>query len=196
MFEEFTFDETAMNNIAKIVKAEMERNYTVEEAIANKKSQDEITKNVFANLFLIYNTIEKSRKDTIKEINITKLKIILGNFLVMVFRDDVYEEIEKLFIFMNESKKDLKKEKELLIKIRNAIIRLENVLAVECNMNLAILLAGINDKNIAINEELYENVVASLSRTRGINTQTTDKHREKIEECNQVIDVYSKKLFK
>ena len=180
--------------LAELVKMEMMKSHNVKDVIADKEEENKLVKNSFSNLWQLYNAVDEERVKSIKEYNKVIVKILVKNFLVMVIRNDVYFEIEDLVKFIKVNIRNLKDEKELLIMIKDAIRELERLLAVDCNLDLAVLLASIHNKNIAINESVFANVISCLSRTRGIRTQIPAKYDEKIEECNYRIDELIVKL--
>ncbi len=183
--EEENFD---FNSLMEFVKSEIEKTYTVEEAVKEKKREDDIIRDNFKVLWENYKSVNDIRKDSIKNLTSAKYRLLLSNLLIIIIRSDAKIEIDKLISLVDCSTKELKDEKELLIIIRNAIKELESILANGCNYELCDLLSNLYDKNMCIYNNVTSAIQASATRLRGINTQTPEKYIREKEELDKKIN--------
>ena len=187
-------EDYSMMSLAEFIKMEMEKNYTVEEAIKEKQSEIDVIKEGFKVIWDNYKSVSDIRKDSIKNLTSAKYKLLLSNLLIILLRSDAKIEIDKLINLIEKNTKELKDEKELLILIRDTIKRLELILANNCNYELCDLLSNLYDKNMCIYNDVLESIKASAIRLRGISTQTPEKYKVQKEELDKKIDVNLLKL--
>jgi hypothetical protein len=92
------------------------------------------------------------------------------------------------------SLKDLREEKDLLRNMRSAIKELEKYDIDDCNYDMALLLALINEKNDLLMKRLNEEVRGLGIRLRGIDYYSNSKIQEDLDLVSENIDYKVQKL--
>ena len=174
--ENFDYEE-----LREFVKQEMEKTYTVSEALKEREEEENLVKESFDALWQNYNAVEEIRHEALKNLRGVKYRIILSNLLWLLIRYDVKEEVDLVVELMSKASNEIKDQKEMLTTIKNPILKLQAHMAYNCNYELAILLSNIYDKNVVIYDGVCKEMSAAASRIRGFGTQTPDYESKKKE---------------
>ncbi len=184
-------EEFNMEQITQAIKDYMNKTQTVEEVLSEKIQEDKNVKESFSVLWESYKNVSTSRNNEELVFKKAAVRVYFYSILINIFqsynRSDAPEEIYKLYMSIRDNIKELKSEKELLIMIRDTIKILEKYKAYECNYDLSVLLALINDKNCLMYDILKEDLNGMAIRLRGISYFGSSK-REELQNINENID--------
>ena len=187
MEEEFDYE-----LFRELVKQYMNQTPNVEDVLNEKKEEISAAKKSFELLWEGYNSVSDERKNEIAILRKASARIYLYSFVVYIFskfnRSDAVGEMDKLLDSLLASIKDLKDEKELLLMIKNTIQELEKYNAPECNYDLSLLLALINEKHGLMYDITTEDINSLAVRMKGISYMTDNNKREDLKNVNENIE--------
>ena len=187
MEEEFDYE-----LFRELVKQYMNQTPNVEDVLNEKKEEISAAKKSFELLWEGYNSVSDERKNEIAILRKASARIYLYSFVVYIFskfnRSDAVGEMDKLLDSLLASIKDLKDEKELLLMIKNTIQELEKYNAPECNYDLSLLLALINEKHGLMYDITTEDINSLAVRMNGISYMTDNNKREDLKNVNENIE--------
>ena len=188
-------EEFDMKELADLIRSEIEKTYTIEEAIKEKQDENKLIKDSFDSLWNEYNTANSVRKEEIKNLTlfkyrylIIKQRYLIRNFLLMVIRNDAYYQISDLMKIVDSSNTELKNEKEFLILVRDTIKKLQLNNASNCNYDLSLLLSYLFEKYVLIYNYTSGEILACNSRLNGISTQGSSKYVDEKKELDDKIN--------
>ncbi len=165
---------------------------TIEDAIAGQKAQIESVKNNFKCLWEAYETVSKNRNKKQDEMTKIKIKMFITAIIVSLLdafvKEDMYVQVMEVHNGVSKSIDDIKREKELLRVIKEAIQELEKYQAIDCNYDLSLLLSLIHDKNNLIYGIIKEDIESLSVRIKGINFSSNTNKREELDSINEEID--------
>jgi hypothetical protein len=142
-------------------------------------------KDMYSGGFYPYDTPEKAR---------TLLCYALNKVLCAFVRSDACDELLLLNKSIDASLAELREEKKLLANIRSAVKELQKYNIDECNYDMALLLALINEKNDLMLRKLNEEVKGLGIRLRGIDYYSNSKIQEDLDLVSENIDYKVQKL--
>ena len=187
-----------MDEIRQMILNYMQQTSNVESVLNDAKEEYDKSKNSFKLLWEGYDTVATSRNKEVLVLRKAALKIYFASLLTGIFsmfnRSDAYIEMNKLYDSICKSIDDLKDEKELLLIIKNTIKELEKYNAYECNYDISLLLALINDKHSLMYDITTEDIKSLSIRMRGISYMTDNNNREELKNINENIDYKVKEL--
>ncbi len=172
--ENFDYEE-----LREFVKQEMEKTYTVEEALKEREEEEKLINDSFDALWQNYHAVEEIRHEALKNLRGVKYRVILSNLLWLLIRYDVKEEVELVIELMNRATNEIKDQKDMLNAINVSIQKLQAHMTYNCNYELAKLLSYIYDKNVMIYDSVCTEMSATASRISGFSTQTPDYESKK-----------------
>ena len=165
---------------------------TIEDAIAGQKAQIESTRKNFKCLWEAYETVSKNRNKKQDEMTKIKIKMFITAIIVSLLdafvKEDMYVQVMEVHNGVSKSIDDIKREKELLRVIKEAIQELEKYQAIDCNYDLSLLLSLIYDKNNLIYGIIKEDIESLSVRIKGINFSSNTNKREELKSINEEID--------
>lgn len=173
---------------------EMEKTYTVEEALKAKEEEDKLFNESFDVLWKSYHSTQELRSEAIKKLRIIKYKTILSNILLLMIRYDIKDEVKKVVSIINSAQNDINLEKKLLNEIYISLEKLQAHHVSSCNYELANLIALIYERTETVYDYACDELGATASRLRGFDTITATKNLEKKEELEKDINEYTLKL--
>ena len=187
-------DDIDLDELNEYIKNELNKTYTVKEVIEERIKEEESIKESFNTLWNNYNTVKKVRDLSIYNLRNAKYKIILLNLFLLLFRNDVKSEIDKIINVINNANNELIDEKELLILIRDALKELQKHKAINANYEMSNLLSCLYDKNVAIYKSVCEDISNSTAIIKGFNIPSVNKYKDEIDDLNYEINESVKKL--
>lgn len=188
MNEEFDIDE-----LRSIIQNELNREYTIDEAIKEREEENKTIKESFDALWKGYDSVSELRKEAIKNFKIVKIKMILSNILVLLIKYDIRDEVFNMVHIINKSESEIRDNDELLKNIKTSINKLQSLLVYNCNYDLANLLSDMYDRISIIYEEVCSEMNCTAARIRGFQTQGKSFDESK-KEIDDRIEEYVLKL--
>ena len=198
-FESEDFDEKAFRDkVVATARKDLDTTPNIGECI-------KITKNNLKQIEENFNAIWEAYKMLKKAITNEEWKFIdakartllcyaLNKVLCAFVRSDACDELLLLNKSIDASLAELREEKKLLANIRSAVKELQKYNIDECNYDMALLLALINEKNALLLTRLNEEVYALGVRIKGINYASNKKTDEDLALVNENIDYKVQRL--
>ena len=119
---------------------------SIEEALIEKEEEDKLFDESFDVLWTNYHSVSDIRRNAIRNLNRAKIRMIVLNFITAIINNNASEEVFNIIEIINNGTKELKDEKELLIRINNALEKLQAHRVSACNYDLCELLSFLYDK--------------------------------------------------
>lgn len=182
--DEITFDE---EELKRLIKEELEKTQTVEEALEEKSKEEALIDESFDNAWNNYHAVATIRHEAIKNLNKAKIRVVVVNFISAIINNGVNDELDHIVRFINEATKELKNQSTIMNKINIALEKLQAHRVAACNYDICELLSYLYDKDDAIYHRVVDEIVRASIRIRGISTMYDDKHDVKIDELNEKI---------
>ncbi len=198
-FESEDFDEEAFRQrVINAAQVDLDQTPNIGESIQKRKNDLAQIKDNFNAIWAAYKSLKKARNHEEWQFIDAKVRTLLYaalNKLLSAFvRVDAYDELMILNDKINGSLKDLREEKELLRNMYSAIKELEKYDIDDCNYDMALLLALINEKNDLMLRKLNEEVYGLGVRLRGIDYYSNSKIQEDLDLVSENIDYKVQKL--
>ncbi len=198
-FESEDFNEEAFRQkVINAAQADLDETPNIGESIQKRKNDLAQIKDNFNAIWAAYKALKKARNHEEWQFIDAKVRTllyaVLNKLLSAFVRAGTYDEIMKLNDKIDLSLKDLREEKDLLRNMRSAIKELEKYDIDDCNYDMALLLALINEKNDLLMRRLNEEVRGLGIRLRGIDYYSNSKIQEDLDLISENIDYKVQKL--
>ena len=198
-FESKDFNEEAFRQkVINAAQADLDETPNIGESIQKRKNDLAQIKDNFNAIWAAYKALKKARNHEEWQFIDAKVRTllyaVLNKLLSAFVREGTYDEIMKLNDKIDLSLKDLREEKDLLRNMRSAIKELEKYDIDDCNYDMALLLALINEKNDLLMRRLNEEVRGLGIRLRGIDYYSNSKIQEDLDLVSENIDYKVQKL--
>jgi hypothetical protein len=128
------------------------------------------------------------------KLNLMKLEAYMAKIFCFVMQNGKEDLIMGIIDEIDNSKREMLEQKELLIDIRNAIIKLKRNDVASCNLEIDELITYIYRKQVIILEELSVYMDRCRLSTSGIEYMGTSKNQETLTQLNSNIDSLVKSL--
>ena len=193
-FESEDFNEEAFRQkVINAAQADLDETPNIGESIQKRKNDLAQIKDNFNAIWAAYKALKKARNHEEWQFIDAKVRTLLYAILNKLLSAFV-REIMKLNDKIDLSLKDLREEKDLLRNMRSAIKELEKYDIDDCNYDMALLLALINEKNDLLMRRLNEEVRGLGIRLRGIDYYSNSKIQEDLDLVSENIDYKVQKL--
>ena len=191
-------EEFSVEELTQAIKDYMNRTDSVEDIIKEKKEERELSNKSFECVWDGYKTVNNSVRTEIFVFKKAALKVALlatyTSIMKSISRGNASDELFGLYSNICSRIDELKSEKELLTLIKIAVKELEKYNAYECNYDITMLLAMLNDKNSLMYDILSEDINSLAIRMKGISYMTNNNKRKELHDLNESIDYKVKEL--
>ena len=180
--------------IKEMIKEFLNSSITVEDAINQKKDENELARESFDICDKTYSTVSSARIGSIAALNITKIRLYLYKLIPFLLTDGATSIIDDSISKINATKEKLVNEKELLNNIRNSIKELKKYNVYICNYDINILLAALYKYNDTVMLDLQDYMQWCTMAINGITYYGNKDYDKEMEELNDVINNYTLRL--
>ena len=191
-------EEFSVEELTQAIKDYMNRTDSVENIIKEKKEERGLSNKSFECVWDGYKTVNNSVRTEIFVFKKAALKVALlatyTSIMKSINRGNASDELFGLYSNICSRIDELKSEKELLTLIKIAVKELEKYNAYECNYDITMLLAMLNDKNSLMYDILSEDINSLAIRMKGISYMTNNNKRKELHDLNESIDYKVKEL--
>ncbi len=191
-------EEFSVEELTQAIKDYMNRTDSVENIIKEKKEERELSNKSFECVWDGYKTVNNSVRTEIFVFRKAAFKVLFlatyTSILQSINRSNASDELYNLYKNICSRIDELKSEKELLTLIKIAVKELEKYNAYECNYDITMLLAMLNDKNSLMYDILSEDINSLAIRMKGISYMTNNNKRKELHDLNESIDYKVKEL--
>ena len=191
-------EEFSVEELTQAIKDYMNRTDSVEDIIKEKKEERELSNKSFECVWDGYKTVNNSVRTEIFVFRKAAFKVLFlatyTSILQSINRSNASDELYNLYKNICSRIDELKSEKELLTLIKIAVKELEKYNAYECNYDITMLLAMLNDKNSLMYDILSEDINSLAIRMKGISYMTNNNKRKELHDLNESIDYKVKEL--
>ena len=195
--EDFS-EEEFRQKVINAARVDLDQTPNISDTLEAKKAELANTKANFEAIWAAYKTLSKARNKEEWQFIDAKVRTLLyaslNRLLFFLVRADAYDQLMELNEKIDGSLKELREERQLLLNMKSAIKELEKYKIDDCNYDMALLLALINEKNAVLIKILNEEVYGLSIRIKGINYSSNSNMREDLQVINENIDYKVQRL--
>ena len=166
--EEYEIENIDEETLRQMIRNEILRQPTVEEAISEKQRQNDIITKNFTQCYLVLNETDSYRRRMLFTLKYSLLQLNLAKGFSSVLGNGSKEYIEYIIRRTLETKDKIEEDNNLIKNIKYALAKLYVSETTECNYEITLLISAIFDKTNMLISELNEDMQRCNNAIRGI----------------------------
>lgn len=174
----------------ELIKKEMERNLSstkIEDIIKEREEDLRLINDSFKAIDTDFKTVNKTRKEITYSLCISIIYISVLKLLKYMMNDfELVEELDKLINKISSAYKEIISQREVMIIVKEAYMRLKSLEIYECNGDISDLLVLMYEKDRIIHSDVLNEIRMTTSRINGFNT--SKGINKELDEINSKID--------
>lgn len=174
----------------ELIKKEMERNLSstkIEDIIKEREEDLRLINDSFKAIDTDFKTVSKTRKEITYSLCISIIYISVLKLLKYMMNDfELVEELDKLINKISSAYKEIISQREVMIIVKDAYMRLKSLEIYECNGDISDLLVLMYEKDKIIHSDVLNEIRMTTSRINGFNT--SKGINKELDEINSKID--------